>query len=430
MRRSLQFLILSIVLTSSLSAQLFQARVVTSAYAWQRQDTVGSASDHLFGHTSLSLSLAGSDLSFHAYGNGFTDLSGPVKEESRYRLYNMYLKWSNLFDMASVSVGRQMVFAGVGNGTIDGGLASLKFMDSRIKVLGYYGALPPPGSRAEMIGDKTNNFMAGAQVVAEPLDAARFSISYMNRNIQAEPYSAYRRDSLFNPYLVEIKPTASSERYLSGDVNVEYDNFISGYARYDYDFDTEKMARAQFFTRVKVMESLGLTGEYLQREPRVSYNSIFSVFTFNTLTEYEVGAEYALLPSWQVFGKYGSVDYGDGETSDRVTLGVSGKYVSVSLARNVGYAGELSAASANIAYPLLENKVTPSLLVSYAKYKLSESASKLDDALSAAIGVVYRPLPVLSLDTQVQWIQNSIYQRDVRLFVRGSFLVSERLNIF
>ena len=430
MRRLLLLLILLALVTSTLSAQLFQARVVTSAYAWQRQDTVGRSSDHLFGHTSLSLSLTGGDLSFHAYGNGFTDLSGPVAEESKYRLYNLYLKWSNIFDVANVSVGRQTVFAGVGNGTIDGGLASLKFLDSRLKVVGYYGALPPPGSKAEMIGDKNNNRMAGAQVVAEPLEAARISVSYMNRTIQAEPYSAYRRDSLFNPYLVEIKPMASSERYLSGDVNVDYEDLVSGYARYDYDFDTEKMARAQFFARVKVMESLGLTGEYLQREPRVSYNSIFSVFTFNTLKEYEVGAEYALMTSWQLFGKYGSVDYGDGESSDRVTLGVSGKYVSVSLARNVGYAGELSAASAHISYPLMEAKLTPSLLLSYAKYKLSESASKLEDALSAAIGVAFRPVPALALDTQVQWIQNTIYQSDVRFFVRGSFLVSERLNIF
>lgn len=430
MRRSLQFLILSTVLSSSLLAQLFQARVVTSAYAWQRQDTVGQSSDHLFGHTSLSMSLAGGDLSFHVYGNGFTDLSGPVKEESKYRLYNLYLKWTNIFDMANVSVGRQMVFAGAGNGIIDGGLASLKFLDSRLKLLGYYGTLPPPGSKAEMISDRDNNMMAGAQVVAEPFDLARVSVSYMNRKIQADPYNAYRRDSLFNPYLVEIKPTASSERYLSGDLDIEYSHLVRGYARYDYDFDTEKMARAQFFTRFRVMESLGLTGEYLQREPRVSYNSIFSVFTFNTLKEYEFGAEYVLFPSWQIFGKYGSVDYGDGESSNRVTLGVNGKYVSVSLARNVGYAGELSAASANIAYPLMGNTLTPSLLLSYAKYKLSESASTLDDALSAAVGVAYRPLPVLSVDTQVQWIQNSIYQRDVRFFVRGSFLVSEQLNIF
>ena len=96
----------------------------------------------------------------------------------------------------------------------------------------------------------------------------------------------------------------------------------------------------------------------------------------------------------------------------------------------MGYAGELSAASAHISYPLMEAKLTPSLLLSYAKYKLSESASKLEDALSAAIGVAFRPVPALALDTQVQWIQNTIYQSDVRFFVRGSFLVSERLNIF
>jgi hypothetical protein len=30
----------------------------------------------------------------------------------------------------------------------------------------------------------------------------------------------------------------------------------------------------------------------------------------------------------------------------------------------------------------------------------------------------------------VQWIQNKVYNNDVRLFFRGSYYLSERLNIF
>jgi hypothetical protein len=52
------------------------------------------------------------------------------------------------------------------------------------------------------------------------------------------------------------------------------------------------------------------------------------------------------------------------------------------------------------------------------------------NALSAAVGAVYRPIPVLSLDAQVQWIQNKVYGNDMRLFLRGSYYLSQRLNIF
>jgi hypothetical protein len=428
--RSFLTVTLLFLVTSLSFGQRLQLRLVGSAYMWERQDTVGQASQHLFGHQTMQLSLAGENLSFHTYAQGFNDFAGPVKNDPQYRLYNLYVKWSKLFDVADISVGRQSIFGGVGNGTMDGGALTLRsnFFDTNVKLLTYYGALPPARQRAEMTGDQKNNFMMGSQLVLAANDLVQFSLSYMRKNIRPESYSAIRRDSLFNPYIVEITPTAMAEKYLSGDVNVEYE-FVSAYGRYDYDMYLERTSRMQFFTRVKLMESLGLTGEYIYREPRLSFNSIFSVFTFNTLKEYEAGVEYRITPAWQVFGRYGSVNYGD-DDSQRFTLGANGRYVSFSMTRDVGYDSELSAASANIGYPFPKYHLTPTFLVSYAKYKLSESASKLDDALSAAVGVVYRPMPVLSLDTQVQWVSNKIYKNDMRLFVRFSYLLSHRLDIF
>jgi len=43
---------------------------------------------------------------------------------------------------------------------------------------------------------------------------------------------------------------------------------------------------------------------------------------------------------------------------------------------------------------------------------------------------VFRPIPVLSLDAQGQWIQNKIYKNDIRLFVRASYLFSQQLGLF
>lgn len=420
-------------LISPATAQLFHARLVTSGFAWQRQDTVGQSSNHFYGHQTIQFSLAGKHLSLHGYVQGFNDLAGPVKYDPQFRLYNFYLKASNLADMVDVSVGRQTVFAGVGVGSMDGGLATVKLWDARLRLTGYYGILPPPKQKVEMIGDKKNNFMTGGQIVVNPIDEAKVSVSYLRRNMLPEAYSAIRRDSLFNPYRIEIRPSASAEEYLSGDVDLEYGGMISGYARYDYDMKFEKTSRLQLFTRIKVMEQFGVTGEYIYREPRLSYNSIFSVFAYNTLNEYEVGLEYAFTKPWtmigQVFAKYGSVSYGDDETSQRLTLGASGQYGALSLTRNLGYAGELSGASLSAGYPLFERTLTPTLLLSYAQYKLSENA-ELENALSVAVGAVYRPWSTLSLDAQLQWIQNKIYQNDVRLFLRASYVLSQQLNLF
>jgi hypothetical protein len=278
-----------------------------------------------------------------------------------------------------------------------------------------------------MIKDQKNNNMYGAQVVGTPVDFARISLSYMAKNLKPELYWALRRDSLFNPVLTEINPNAASEEYASGDVSVDCKR-VSLYARGDVDLNLEKLSRIQLFTRVKLMEPISLTGEYIHREPRLSYNSIFWVFAYNTISEYELGAEYAICTDWQVFGKYGAVSYGD-ENSNRITIGGSMKYASASMSWNTGYGGELAALSANAGYPILNNKLTPTVMIGYARYKLDNNAPTTD-AVSAAIGAVYRPMTALSLDLQLQWIQNKVYSNDTRLFFRGSYYLSERLNIF
>jgi len=435
MKKLLVVTCLIMLSVSGAFAQRLQARFVTSAYAWERQDSIGTSSQHLFGYQTIQLSVAGEKLSFNTYLQGFNDFAGPVKNDGIMRVYNMYFKLSNIGQLADVSLGRQAIFAGVGNGTIDGGLASLKFLDSRLKVVGYYGALPSERYKLAMINNAGDNYMTGGQLAASPADFARISVSYMQKHLRPETYVGIRRDSLFNPYPIEIKPSAAAEEYLSGDVNLEYGDVASGYGRYDYDLLSEKNSRMQLFARVKpfgsmkALEPLSLTGEYIQRDPRLFYNSIFSVFTFNSLKEYEVGAEYAIRSHWQVFAKYGAVSYNDA-TQNQVTVGANGEHVSLSVTRDNGDGGELSAASLNLGYPLLENKLTPTLLLGYAHYKLSEYSSKLDDALSVAVGAVYRPSRVFSVDAQAQWIQNKIYSSDMRFFVRVNYLLSQQLRIF
>ncbi len=105
------------------------------------------------------------------------------------------------------------------------------------------------------------------------------------------------------------------------------------------------------------------------------------------------------------------------------------KYASASFSWNTGYGGELTALSANAGYPLFNNTLTPTVMAGYASYKLSTSAP-ITNAMNLGVGAVYRPLQVLLLDVQVQWIRNNVYNNDVRLFFRGSYSLSEQLNIF
>ena len=214
MNRSIQRSILIILamfifVFSETSAQFFQLRLVSSASAWQQQDTIGQSSNHVFGYQTAQLSLSGEHLSFHTYLQGFNDFAGPVKNEGTIRFYNFYLDYTNLFEMLDISLGRQAVFAGVGNGTIDGGVASVRLLDARLKVLGYYGTLPSSGDKFEMIGDQKDNNLFGAQVIGMPADFARISLSYMQKNIKPETYSGSQKrfsfQSGYNRNILQVR---------------------------------------------------------------------------------------------------------------------------------------------------------------------------------------------------------------------------------
>jgi hypothetical protein len=416
------------LIVSQASAQLFQLRLVSSAYGWQRHDTVGQSSTHLFGYQTVQLTLAEENLSLHTYMQGFNDFSGPLKNKGTLRFYNLYVRYADILNMLDVSFGRQMIFAGVGNGTIDGGMLSARFFDSRLKLIGYYGALPVANGQLKMVDDQAHNNMVGAQVIGMPTSYSKLSLSYVRKLIKPETYWMTRAlDSLGAIHSVEISPRAESEQYLSGDVSVDY-SIVSAYARTDADLYLEKISRVQLFTRIKVMDPLALTGEYLHREPRLSYNSIFWVFTYSAISEYDLGAEYTIYKDWQVFGKFGNISYGNGN-SNRFTLGGNMKYASASFSWNTGKGGELTSVSANAGYPLYDNQLTPTLMAAYTSYKLSETAPQ-SNALSIGAGAVYRPFPLLSLDLQIQWLRNNVYNNDMRLFLRASYLLSDHLNLF
>lgn len=430
MKTTLAILVFIGVLAECSTAQVLQGRLVTSAYGWQRQDTVGSSSNHLYGYQTVQLSLTKGDYSVSTYLQGWNDFAGPLKNEGKLRLYNLYFKWRNIADLGELTLGRQAVFAGVGVGTIDGINATARLLQNKVKIVGYAGPLAPADLGAQPTDNLWDNAMYGGQVVFAPLEYGQVSVSYMKRNLQPQSYMATRYDPNTGPYLMEIRPSASNEEYLSGDVSGQYD-FFYGYLRYDHDLLMEKMSRFQFFTRVKPIDRVGVTVEYVQREPRVSYNSIFSAFTFNSLKDIELGLEYEVpyIPDLQVFGKYGEVNYGD-EKSTQLTGGAAWKYVSANASIISGYNGKINAASLNAGYPLFENMITPTVNFSYGRYKLSQYDLHRTVAWSGALGVVYRPVPVFSVDTQVQWIQNKIYKNDVRLFFRASYLLNERLTLF
>jgi predicted porin len=255
----------------------------------------------------------------------------------------------------------------------------------------------------------------------------------MKRTRTPDPITTLRADSLFNPYLVVIALSPNQEEYASVDARYNFIERVNVYARSDYDVNMTKLSRAELSARVAILPALSATAEYLFREPRVAYNSIFSVFKANSTQEVEAGVEYEVSPLLRTYARFADVVYkisaGVNDNSGRVTVGGSYDFVNFSYTQNFGYAGDLNGVSIQAIYPMMDRTLTPNFGFGFANYQLSDSDTK-NTVLNTSIGATYRPKASLSTDVQLQWMRNPLYANDVRLFVKVNYWFAEHLSWF
>jgi hypothetical protein len=419
---------------SAALAQRVNGRFVTSLYAWQRDDTIGVQHTYALGYQGLQFDVYQKDISLHAYLQGFNDFGGYTLDPPRIssgpqvRFYNLFLKVSKIANVLDLSLGRQPVYAGAGNGTIDGLLSRLQLAEGKAIVVGYAGGVPPPYQKAAVTENLDKNFMVGGQFIASPFGGMRFAGSYMNRRTEQPSYFAIRRDSINNALGVLVNPEPYSEQFLGFDANYRGTAPVSLYGRYEYDLNYDQISRGQLFSRLTITDRFAITGEYIYRSPRIPFHSYFSIFPRNSVKEIEAGAEYSFATSWRASGKFALVSYSS-DDNRRYTLGLTNDYGGLSYSGSTGFDGELNSFSGQFYYPLLGRVLVPSLGLTYAEYRLSREAP-VEHVFAGVLGSTVRPVPSFSFDLQLQWLNNRIAKRDIRGFFKLTYWFSEDLKLF
>jgi len=415
------------VLTSSTAfGQLVNGRLITSMYAWKQYDTVGVSKKFTRGFQSVLLDVTQGDFSLHGHFQGAVMLQKKLDELPDYRLYYGYAQWKDIFDVVDLSFGRVPFFAGVGNGTIDGALTRFRMVDNRVRMTIYGGANTPIDMTIKKWGPISNNFTLGGQFLYSGDDLS-MGLSYMNRQRQRPAYWTTRLDSLANDVTLYVDPVTTKEQYAGGDMSYWLSN-IRFNARYDFNVDYRVTQRAQMGVRYNPSEGWGVSAEYLHHAPHLPYKSFFAVFNASTLDEFEGGVDYTLKSATRFFIRGAAVRYVD-DNSFRYTVGVANNFASASYRGSTGYAGELNAVSLQGSYPLLDRKLIPTFGAAYTSYKLNKS-DKTENTLVASLGVIARPLQMLSIDVQGQWLNNKVYKNDVRLYAGLNFWFTEQLHFF
>ena len=405
-------------LTTFLFPQNLNGRFTSALYTFERFDTVNNSNTYARTFQMLYLTFGKDNVSLKSYLNLEGDVSKSQTYDPRLRFYNLYVDVRKLFDVVYLKFGRQPLFNSIGGGVFDGISLGVKYKG--FDVNGYYGGNVPPYQKLNFTDDLSNDFVAGGKITLYTIENTRIALKYINKNFKSIKYTTSRLSPEFetNPNYV-IDNSSEQYEYATAEVSYDQPKMFRVDTKLDYDLNFNTASRFEVIARYDEIENLGISAYYNFREPRIRYNSIFSVFDFQNSQEVEIGGDYLIDKTYKIIGKFGNVSYTD-ESSQRVSLGVSSPWGTLMGRKTFGYAGELSSVSVYTARSFFEGLLTPSLSLAYTNYKLSSDVDS-NDLVTILLGLNYRPIRTLSFDAQGQYLNNKIYKDDFRLLVKLNY---------
>jgi len=409
-----KIILLIFVLPLIIHAQNFNGRFTSSFYTFQRFDNLQNSDSYIRNTEAVYLNFNYNKISLRTRMNFETNLGNTLDNDPRLRFYNLYLEARDILDFATIKIGRQPLFTPVSGGLFDGVNLKLKYSDYALTA--YYGGNLPAYQKFEFLKDLSDNYVMGARFDANPIEHLNLALSYIDKNFKAMDYEALRMDEALDPVKILIMQKSNQFKFASGELSYELPNWFDASALFEYDLNYMEPSKFEANGRFWITNEIGVTGYFNWREPKIRYNSIFSVFNFGHTEEYEGGVDYKINNNLTVFGKFGNVKYED-ENSSRLTLGASTNLGSISYRKNFGYAGELDNISIYAAKSFAEGFITPSIGLAYTSYKLSKD-DETNNITSVLAGVNVHPWQKWAFDLQGQYFNNKIYKNDFRLLFK------------
>ncbi|RKY96323.1 MAG: hypothetical protein DRQ13_05995 [Ignavibacteriae bacterium] len=308
---------------------------------------------------------------------------------------------------------------------LDGATLGLNYEGYKFNI--YYGGNVPAYQALKLTDSWEDDYVLGGEFTIYALQDFRIALKYINKNFRNISYSASRLDANLNPITKEIENNSRQYEFVTAEVSYDKQDKFRIDTRYDYDINYNTTSKLELSGRYEEIDNLGFTMYYNYREPRIRYNSIFSVFDYGNTWEIEGGVDYRIENTYTVIGKFANVSYKQ-ETTQRLTLGLSSPYGTLTGRKSFGYAGEMDAISLYTAFTTLEGLVTPSFGFSFTRYKQSASAPR-NELTTLMAGFNLRPWRAASFDFQGQYLNNKIYKNDWRLFFKLNFWFNSNLDL-
>ena len=411
-----------LIFSFHLNAQTISARFTTAAYTWEQQESDTATANHLRAYQLVQLSVGNlglKNLSFRTFLQLSDDFVKQAKDDPRFWIYNFYFDYKKLFNAVDLSVGRQLIYAGVGYGTIDGLQMKYGFRDY-FQIKAYVGTLAPLRKSYEIKDFKSDNLSYGVYLTTNKIKMLKIGLSYANLSRIPVRYTS---PGLFTGNFRLENPEPATQKQLIGlDLSSLITKNIRFNGRLDFNLETQQVQRGEFGGRyfIKNFEA-GL--DFIYRMPYIDFNSVFSVFAFNPNQEVAFFANYRL-NEHHFYGNFSTIMF-EGDDSQRMGIGWNWKFLNLGYSKRTGYGGASDGLYATLNYFVME-KLNLSLGSNFVSFKHDLYASDRDHVLAEILGVNFNPSKYLSLQAEAQYLNNPRFSRDVRLFLRGSYALFHR----
>lgn len=423
--RILKFILFVTILPLIVSAQNINGRFSASLYSFERATSATETKSFIRNFESLYLNVNQDKFALRTRLGFESNIGNALDDDPRLRVYNIYLEARDLLNIATLKLGRQPFYNTVAGGVYDG--VNLKLKHEGYSLTGFYGGNVPAYQEMKLTDDWKNDYVLGAQFSAYPIKDLNVKVNYVDKNFKAYQYTATRLDQNFNPIQVLIEQESNQFKFVGGEVSYRMKNMFNVYTRYEHDLNFKTTSKFEILGKYEQIENVGISLYYNYREPRIRYNSIFSVFNYGNTQEIEAGVDYRFDNSTTIFGKFANVQYED-DNSQRATIGFNFKFGSVSYRKTFGYAGELDAISVYLAKSFEKGFITPSIGLTNTNYKLSADSER-NSLMAVLAGVNLRPWNNLSFDLQGQYMNNKIYNNDMRVLFKINHWFNANLNL-
>ncbi|GAB4341514.1 MAG: hypothetical protein Kow0037_28150 [Calditrichia bacterium] len=318
------------------------------------------------------------------------------------KVYNLYADWKLPKTGLKLRVGRQFLFSGVINGTLDAVRLDKKLGD-KLTARVVVGTVPGYERKLKVKEWDAGNAIGGYLTYYTPL-LNRLELSYFQKARSGETYWQ------------QLGSTLGGD-LLSG--------MLHYYLRFDYNLKSKEYqtlrARLNYY-----LPRWGFSAEFTSRRPQIYEDSFFNIFDIKPYNQIRTAATYFMgkyeLSLQYLFTVYETHDfyilYKD-DNDSRIIGSISTPYGVFGLIYQTGMGGDNVGYYAQLQYEVLEG-LKAKLYNSYYNYERAYTNIS-EDALSFSAGLEYRVLRNLDLAGEVQQSSNTYYKNDWRGLFRLTY---------